>query len=393
MTLIPFSEKSLTADQVLRLFRKTSKANYLRIARQYLYFCLEQELSCTLASRDAYLGELLSRGKKSLHAYKTPVNAFLKFLSASQISEIRKDEQLTVPETDTSLLGQMQSFVRLQKSKASQETYRAQLLRFHAFLQKQEWSVSKKSVQLYLNSLLKSEASPFSVNLALSAIKSFSRYLSEQLDLHPSAQFEDKQQLHYLLAQVLSVRAEKIPQDQFYKNGLSLEEVKAVIDVLPSEHKAIVALMAYAGLRVCEVYRLRGENVLSVHGRIEVLRKGRKRKVLPIFDILLPYLQKLKAAPGERLFALGETEKKGTAKIRAVVNAALVKTGLKFSKPKKVSAHSFRHAFAQNLLEKGRGIEEVKELLGHSSINTTMIYVRQGVQERLINDAGLRGVF
>ncbi len=37
--------------------------------------------------------------------------------------------------------------------------------------------------------------------------------------------------------------------------------------------------------------------------------------------------------------------------------------------------HKLRHSYASALVEAGRGIDEVKELLGHSSISTTQIYV------------------
>jgi len=143
---------------------------------------------------------------------------------------------------------------------------------------------------------------------------------------------------------------------------------------------AIVKVLLNTGLRVGELTALRLADI-NLEGNRGLLivqaGKGSKRREIPLNaearQALQTYLQLRPNQPVDQVFVnqLGEPIDKRTAQ-RAVSRFARL-AGLSG-----VSPHTLRHTFAKTLIDRGTTLEKVAKLLGHSSLNTTQIYVTPG---------------
>ena len=157
---------------------------------------------------------------------------------------------------------------------------------------------------------------------------------------------------------------------------LSREEVQAIMEAIRSvKHKAIVATSYGTGLRIAEIAALKKNDIDSQRMRIYVqLGKGKKDRHSILSPLLLELLRDYykKCRPqGEWLFPAKDPRRHiSTAAISVAFKKATKKAGIQ----KKATFHSLRHSFATHLLENGTDIRVVQQLLGHSSIRTTVRY-------------------
>ncbi len=141
------------------------------------------------------------------------------------------------------------------------------------------------------------------------------------------------------------------------------------------KHRVMLSLIYSAGLRVGELCRLKISDIDSDRMMIRIVKsKGHTDRYVPLSLYVLKGLRKylLSSKPNDYLFNGREKGKAlGTGAVQQSFRLALKKSGI----IKPVTVHSLRHTYATHLLEQGVDIVSIKELLGHSTIETTMMYL------------------
>jgi integrase/recombinase XerD len=148
---------------------------------------------------------------------------------------------------------------------------------------------------------------------------------------------------------------------------------------------AIVGLMLLQGLRSAEVLALNPDDVLLSEGQLRVRGKGSKLRFLPLapetVQLLDHYIRLERPNPcSAALFV----SLKGPARGRRMTPAGLRSlfryhrrtTGIKLANP-----HRFRHTFASDMVRAGVSLPALMRLMGHSHIQTTLLYVQVTPQD------------
>ena len=156
---------------------------------------------------------------------------------------------------------------------------------------------------------------------------------------------------------------------------LTMEECFRIFSYVDNPKHKLLLLIGYgAGLRRSEIVTLKWQDILFEEYKIHVKQtKGNKDRIvlLPysIVEVLRDYR---KLYPNDDLVFAGQYKGEALSgrTVQQVMKNAVTKAGLE----KKATVHTLRHSFATHLLEGGTDIRYIQQLLGHSSIKTTMIY-------------------
>jgi site-specific recombinase XerD len=144
--------------------------------------------------------------------------------------------------------------------------------------------------------------------------------------------------------------------------------------------RTILMTLYSAALRLREGTRLRPTDVDSgaMTIRIRLAKGGRDRTVMLSVQLLRALREYWRVYhPGPWLF-YGKTKARPICDrtVQKAVRKAAEEAGLR----KRVTPHTLRHSCATHLLDRGTNVRYIQELLGHKSIQTTLIYTRVNPQ-------------
>lgn len=224
-------------------------------------------------------------------------------------------------------------------------------------------------VREYLEFLYSKGLNRNSISRKLSAIRSFYNYLIS-CDIISVNYFKDISN---------PKKAKTLPK---YVLDKDLEIMFNFFDkskTLDQRNLLILEMLYATGVRVGELVLIKIQDIDKYNNSIRILGKGSKERIVfygsfceDILDIYLNdgRLKLLKGKESEYLFINKNGSVLSTRYVRKMIDNVVRKCEINYN----ISPHTLRHTFATDMLNAGADLVSVKELLGHSSLNTTSIY-------------------
>lgn len=160
---------------------------------------------------------------------------------------------------------------------------------------------------------------------------------------------------------------------------LSQTEIKTLIQTPKLlKHRLVLSLLYDCGLRRFELLNIELQDLDFDRKKLHIRQgKGRKDRYVPLGDLLIKGLRKYikLESPIKWLFMgkdrLGNRTQFSKGGVQWIVRSSRKASGI----AKHITTHTLRHSYATHLLEMGLDIVSLKEALGHSCIETTMLYL------------------
>lgn len=273
------------------------------------------------------------------------------------------------------MIDQFLDYIRYERNLSPRTvlTYEYCLRDFESFFKgldgSSDWtSVDADIIRDWLEAMLDKGAKATSVNTALSAVRALFRFaLSRRMvEKDPAHLIEGPKKSKPLPQFVREKEMNELLDEKEW--GTTYKDVRA---------RTLLILLYETGIRVSELTGLNDEDVDFESGQLKVTGKRNKQRIVPFGAELAEAVKTYKQVRDEQvarqsgaLFLTNKGERMTRGQVYQIVRQKLSEV----TTLKKRSPHVLRHSFATAMLNNGAGLESVKKLLGHESLETTEIY-------------------
>lgn len=265
-------------------------------------------------------------------------------------------------------------------SKNTIASYKRDLLKLNRFLTDSECNEVDKITSTNLNSYVlmieKQGMSTATVSRNIASVKAFFLYLLKQgvISEDPSETLKPPK-IEKKTPMILTIEEINLLLEQ--PNGTTPKEIR---------DKAMLELLYATGMRVSELINLKVDDVNLSMNYLQCHDESKDR-IIPFTnetkEALENYLKNAREVmcKGEQQFLF--TNCQGSPMTRQgfwkIIKYYSAKAGIK----KDITPHTIRHSFAMHLVNNGADLKSVQEMLGHSDISTTQIYMKTNVNTKL----------
>ena len=248
------------------------------------------------------------------------------------------------------------------------KAYRIDLNQFTKFITCEE--PNKREIEKYITFLHK-QYKQKTVKRKIASIKAFYCFLEEEeyIEVNPLRKIKVKFKEVETLPRIIPRKEIEQLLNYMYKNTKNKYEWRDL---------AIVETLFATGARVYEISNIKVKNVDLDSGIIKIMGKGRKERYVQVGDTtVLGVLRNYYISNETRIkesgyFFVNRLGKRFTEQsIRLMLKKYSIQAGIH----RNITPHMFRHSFATYLIEEGVDISCIQQILGHSSIKTTQIYI------------------
>ncbi len=270
----------------------------------------------------------------------------------------------------------------------SPHTYRTALQAFFRYMQENHITIPLPDDVLgFIGKLRGTHYSQFTICLYSTVLKMFFAYLDQHVENgHEVHVFPD-------ICKAADIRLKR-PKKVHTRDRLTYDEIhrlKVFINSLEGQKgqrdRLLTKLSLYGGLRICELSRLQRQDMVQDgnHYKAFLHRKGRSsRRANDYVFIPKELFEDIEKYSGEYnlhnyiFTGIGYHSTRSShltaQRISDIINGILKGAGIKRAL---ICPHSLRHTYASEFIRRYKDVYLLKDALGHSDVNTTLIYLHE----------------